>query len=459
MNKVIHLTDNYYEGTPILKENLSDVLRIASIGKLHNAEDMLVFPHSFSDLEDGIENLSILTLKDCEYENGKCVSAKACTGNLMGFVGVNETSISIHSRFTHDKHNGVVEDTGKDYFLYYMLQKVFSINVFEFEHTSNQDDKILDFMLYLFPYMLNKALVQGMYKEYQCHYYDDSRVKGVIEVSKYLRNDVPFRGNVSCRMREFCFDNPMTQLIRHTIDYIKHHPYGAFILNSNQETWDNVNKIIQVTSSFNKRDLGKVINANRKPKVHPYFIAYKELQLLCMRILCHDSLKYGENKDKIHGILFDGAWLWEEYLYTILKECGFRHPKNKTSKGGVRMFEKPEDEDYFDNNSRRMYPDFWKEDHILDAKYKHLNGKVGRDDLYQVVSYMHCMKTDNGGYVYPNDNNNKIKKYQLAGCGGQIYVIPFDVPQNADNWVDFSEKIKDSENVLKSIYYCPSRKN
>lgn len=451
MNNVLHLTDNYYEGTPIPSDNLSDILRIASIGKLRNAPDLLVFPHSFSELEDGIDDLSILTLKDCSYENGKCTSAKACTGNMMGFVGVNETSVSIHSRFTHRKRDGIVDESGKDFFLYHMLQRVFSINVFSFEHSSNQNDKILDFLLYLFPYMLNKALMLGMYKEYQNHYYDDSRVKGVIEVSRFIRNDVPFRGNVSYRMRELSFDNSVTQLIRHTIEYIKRHPFGASILNSSQETRDNVSKIIQVTPSFSKRELGRVLNANRKPKVHPYFTHYRELQLLCMRILCHDSLKYGENKDKVYGILFDGAWLWEEYLSTILRDCGFNHPKNKISRGGIRMFERPDEEDYFDNNSKRMYPDFWKNNYILDAKYKHLNGSVGREDLYQVVSYMHCMRADNGGYIYPNDSDNKCKIYQLAGYGGQISVIPFSVPQGIDNWGDFSNKIIDSENNLKTI--------
>lgn len=450
MNNVFHLIDNYYEGTHIPTKNLPDVLHIANIGKLRDAPELLVFPHSFSDLEDGIGDLSILSLKDCKYENGKCLSAKACTGNLMGFVGVNETSVSIHSRFSHDKHNGVVEEAGKDYFLYYMLQRVFAINVFELEHTSNQDDKILDFLMYMFPYMLNKALLQGLYKEYQCHHYDDARVKGTIEVGRYIRNDIPFRGNISYRMREFCFDNPMTQLIRHTIEYIKHNPIGASVLYYSHETRDNVNKIIQVTNSFNKRDLVKILNANRKPKIHPYFTAYKDLQLLCMRILCHDSLKYGENKDKVHGILFDGAWLWEEYLNTILKECGFKHPKNKASKGGIRMFEKPLDEDYFDNNSRRMYPDFWKENYILDAKYKRLNGKVGREDLYQVVSYMHCMRAENGAYVYPDENNHKVARYQMAGYGGELKVIPFEVPQDADKWAVFIDKIENSIKELKS---------
>mgnify|MGYP003305368676 FL=1 len=97
-----------------------------------------------------------------------------------------------------------------------------------------------------------------------------------------------------------------------------------------------------------------------------------------------------------------------------------------------------------------MYPDFWKEDYILDAKYKHLNGKVGREDLYQVVSYMHCMKAENGGYIYPNEGEYKTSKYQLGGYGGLLKVIPFEVPQDADEWAVFIEKIRHSQEELIS---------
>ena len=45
----------------------------------------------------------------------------------MGFIGMNETSVSIHSRFTHKNKQGVADDEGKDFFLYYMLQKVFVV--------------------------------------------------------------------------------------------------------------------------------------------------------------------------------------------------------------------------------------------------------------------------------------------------------------------------------------------
>jgi 5-methylcytosine-specific restriction endonuclease McrBC regulatory subunit McrC len=45
-------------------------------------------------------------------------------------------------------------------------------------------------------------------------------------------------------MREYVYDNPVMQLVRHTIEYIKTHSYGKQILNSNSDIVENVNKII-----------------------------------------------------------------------------------------------------------------------------------------------------------------------------------------------------------------------
>jgi 5-methylcytosine-specific restriction endonuclease McrBC regulatory subunit McrC len=87
---------------------------------------------------------------------------------------------------------------------------------------------------------------------------------------------------------------------------------------------------------------------------------------------------------------------------------------------------------------------------ILDAKYKHLGGKVGRDDLYQVVTYMYCMKYQLGGYIYPSDKDNiDICEYKLAGYEGSIKVLPLYIPQDATNWFEFASAIKNNEEELQ----------
>lgn len=37
-------------------------------------------------------------------------------------------------------------------------------------------------------------------------------------------------------------------------------------------------------------------------------------------------MAYGSSDDRVGGLLFDGAWLWEEYLATVLAG-GFIHPE------------------------------------------------------------------------------------------------------------------------------------
>ncbi|MBR2202501.1 MAG: hypothetical protein IJ894_17505 [Bacteroidales bacterium] len=396
--------------------------------KIDDKPNLLVFPQSFDEYGDKIGDSNMISI----------VGDRIVTGNIMGFVGVNGTLLDIRSRFA-------AED-GEDYFLHYMLQKVFAINLFNIQHTTNQE-QIFDFLLYLFPQFLKKALAQGLFKKYRRFEYNDANVKGAIDVNRHIRENIPFRGTVAYTTRSHSYDNEVTQLIRHTIEYLRTKEQGRAVLNNDSDTKTYVSQIVSATQSYNLRDRNKIINQNLRPIKHPYFSAYTDLQKICLQILRHEAIKFGREKDQVYGILFDGAWLWEEYLNTFLKGCGFHHPKNKESRGGIKMFDKPEDEDLFDRNSRRLYPDFWKDNYILDAKYKHLDKGVGREDLYQVVTYMHCMKASNGGFVYPSDIHNE-QRYQLANDGGKINVIGINVKHQCDSFGDYVKKMQAEENAV-----------
>ena len=426
--------------------DLKNLERIANvpISKLSfdDNPNLLLFPRDFSYCDDEISESEIISLKE---ENIK-------TGNIMGFVGVNETQLDICSRF--DKQNT------DDYFLHYMLQKVFSINLFDIKHSLSKEP-IFDFLLYLFPHFLKKALAQGLFKKYKRNEYNDANLKGPIDISRHLRQNIPFRGTIAYSAREHSYDNEVTQLVRHTIEYIKQKEQGRIILTNDDETRNCVSQITMATPSYSYQSRQRIIYDNLRPLKHPYFTEYTHLQRLCLQILRHESIKFGMEKDKVYGVLFDGAWLWEEYLNTILKPLNFKHPQNKKSKGGLPMFEKPQADDMFadgeqiDRNSRKLYPDFYKDDYILDAKYKHLNQGVSREDLYQVVTYMYCKQAKNGGYIYPFEQQSKPQKFELVGYGGIMSVIPFYVPQTAQSWNNFMNVIHDSENQLRKDLTCP----
>jgi 5-methylcytosine-specific restriction endonuclease McrBC regulatory subunit McrC len=319
---------------------------------------------------------------------------------------------------------------------------------------------------------LKRALNQGLFKTYKTVERNDSAVKGAINVSCHIRQNVPFGGRVAYRSREYTFDNHIMQLIRHTIEYIKTKPIGKSILTQDsdiQKAVFQINEVTNETYSFQKRS--KVIFENLKPLNHPYYLDYNYLQQLCLMILNNVNSQYSASSSPIYGILFDGAWLWEEYLWTILKDAKFgdkkfEHPTNKDRKGGIRLFDNsldPEDSS-FKKCFRRIYPDFYCENSnensndgiILDAKYKRLENGLVRDDLYQIISYMHTMKIPTGGFVYPQKEKEELaeqnpKKYYLANNTGIIKTFGFMVPQKCNNYNSFRELIKAKETFLTSI--------
>jgi 5-methylcytosine-specific restriction endonuclease McrBC regulatory subunit McrC len=195
-----------------------------------------------------------------------------------------------------------------------MLQKVFSINLLDLRFETENENIWDFFLIYLFPYYLNSALKQGLYKEYVNKQFNDASVKGAIDINRYIKENLLFRGSIAYNTREYAFDNRMTQLIRHTIEFIKVRRFAS-VLNNNKATKDAVNLILQNTPSYNKSDRTKVVHDNKKEIHHPYFTEYKILQNICLRILLRDGLSYGQKEqNKVYGIVFDGAWLWEEYV-------------------------------------------------------------------------------------------------------------------------------------------------
>ena len=440
---LVSLTDTGEQVTKIDYQNLSKIANtpIAELAK--NNPALLIFPQVLGAHDDGIEEQEIFNLHG---DSEKLENVLLKTGNLMGFIGIGGTQLKITSRFSSDDKS--------DYFLHYMLQKVFSINLFDWEHSTSNDGQ-LDLLMFAFPLLLKKALAQGIFRQYQTFNRNDANVKGVIDVSRHIRQNIPFGGKIAYKSRERTFDNPLTELIRHTIEYIRTKAFVKDILTNDPETKICVQEITEATQSYDIHNREKVIAQNLKPITHPYYTVYKPLQNLCLSILRHKKIGYRNSKNKAYGILFDGAWLWEEYLAKILKEQGFEHPKNKTHSGGIQMFKNKNLDEGIDKNFRRIYPDFYKPGTcILDAKYKQLDNGLFREDLYQVVTYMHTMAVKQGGFIFPSKNTDENDKnvfhYELAGYGGFVHSIKFRIPQIVNSKDDFIKNMQDEEKKLEN---------
>lgn len=439
---------------------LKDLQHIAdcTLDKLTDKENnnVWLFPNKENRYDDKIENEGIISL--C----GNMLT----TGNIMGFIGYGDTQLTIRSRFSN-------KGEGNDWFMQYMLQKVFAINIFDLKH-SGSDDKALDIAALLFPYFLQKALCQGVYREYIRCEYNDSHPKGALCIQSHIKNNFPFKnGKVSYTTREYKYDNSVTQLVRHTIEYLKSKDYARRILSTDQDTAGYVKQIIEATPTYCKGDRQKVMLSNAKPKIHPYYSEYSPLQKLCLQILKQQKMGYGQTKKRIYGVLFDGAWLWEEYLNTTMSKAGFKHPKNKTREGSIYPFRGQ-------TNRYKRYPDFMMPGIIADAKYKNLLPTsdsservydiIQRDDLNQMISYLHITSSKVGIFICPTEvvlmNPDTGNYYQddtvtlstqeiqilkvgdLMGYGGQITIIGINIPQAAMSYKDFEAAMSCTEGIL-----------
>ena len=341
------------------------------------------------------------------------------------------------------------------YFLQYLLDRVLDFpNVVDLATDANQDNRLFNFLLFLFPYYLKTAMRKGVFKQYIRRRYNDGNVRGAIDIARHIERNTPFTGSVAYSQREFSYDNYLTELVRHTIEFIKRKPYGNNLL---IKVKDEVKLIVDATPSYERYDCQKIIEANKKKAVrHAYFREYLALQRLCLLILQHQKHQIGAGSKQIYGILFDGAWLWEEYIGSLVDNV-FYHPMNKAGKGAQRLF---------GGNIGLIYPDFISRDHetrvIADAKYKPLDN-IGNKDYLQVLAYMLRFDAKKGYYLYPEaEGADDLQLWLNKGSTYEANVVPRDdiciikhglkIPIDAENYESFVSKMQVSESEFRQFF-------
>ena len=392
-------------------------------------EGVFIFPEIVKDSENIEQDEMILQSVDGAYR----------TGNVMGFLGCGDERLVISSRFSGGS---------EDHFFQYLLSRVLDLpNIVDLPTDSNREGKLFNFLLFLFPYFLRTALRKGLFKQYIRHMYNDGNVKGTIDIARHIQKNTPFMGKIAYSQREFSYDNSIMELVRHTIEFIKRKPYGRKIL---MQVKNQVSQVVDATPGYKMCDRQRVIEHNMKnPVRHAYFREYLALQSLCLMILRHQKHGIGWGTGQIHGILFDGAWLWEEYVNTLIGG-DFYHPMNKGRKGVQQLFH---------GSIGRIYPDFISKDAdkriIADAKYRPVNN-IGRLDYMQVLTYMFRFDAKTGFYLYPEAGESADVRLNLnRGSTYENNVAPRDdvavvkhglrIPADAADYDDFVNKIRENE--------------
>ncbi len=398
-------------------------------------EGVFIFPELIKDSEDiSKEQVILQSINQC-YRSS----------NVMGFLGYGNERLVIESRFSNGE---------TDYFFQYLLECVLHLpNVVELNTDANQNHRTLNMLLFFFPNFLKKAMRKGLFKTYIQKKYNDENIRGTIDIPRHVKNNTPFIGNIAYNQREFSYDNDLMQLVRHTIEFIKKKPYGNNVL---RKTKDEVATVVEATKSYKYFDRRKVLEKNlKKPIRHAYYREYRALQRLCIMILQHEKYQMGSGMNQIYGMLFDGAWIWEEYVHLLIGS-DFYHPMNKGGKGAQRLFE---------GNIGLIYPDFISRNVdkriIADAKYKPYEN-IRSSDYQQMLSYMFRFDAKKGVYLYPhNQETENVTGLRLnSGTTYEnnvsprediiVYKCGLEIPCDCNDYNEFKVQIKKNEEEFKT---------
>ncbi len=428
------------DNSQIRKVDFSEVASIArrvadkTLEQLER-EGVFVFPEIIKDAEDITKDQMILQSVNDSY----------LSGNVMGFLGCGNERLIIQSRFCSDDN---------DFFFQYLLDRVLNFpNIVDLETDADQNNRLFNLLLFLFPFYLKKAARKGIFKMYIRNEYNDGNIKGTIDVARHITQNTPFTGNVAYSQREYSYDNYLMELVRHTIEFIKKKPYGNNLLS---KVKDEVRLVVDSTPEYEHYDKRKIIADNKQITIrHAYYHEYRSLQHLCLLILQHQKHQIGSGTRQIYGILFDGAWLWEEYINTLIDDL-FYHPMNKGGKGAQRLFA---------GNIGLIYPDFISRSSgirmIADAKYKPIDN-IGNRDYLQVLAYMFRFDAKQGFYFYPEVENtedlqlwmNKGSTYEEnVESRNDICVIKhgLKIPNHTDHYIDFVARMNTYEKEFRKV--------
>jgi 5-methylcytosine-specific restriction endonuclease McrBC regulatory subunit McrC len=261
-------------------------------------------------------------------------------------------------------------------------------------------DPLWDLLLaFVFRRRFMEAISVGMFREYHTFYHNDARIRGRIDLNEHLRRNIPFRGTVAYTTHEITFDNPTNHLIRHALEKVRRKWPGCLM--GNHRLTEAEHQLELGTPTWQKGGVLACIRRkeNRGPVKHPYFgPRYEQLRQVSLAILRDEGASLYQPQQQAEGVIFDGSWLWEEYLWTLLKQVGFSHTENKKKAG-----------EWETRPGVRFYPDFFHlgKRAVLDAKYK--GQGVDQEDAKQVFAYMFLADALHGGLIKPDGEQEGIQ--------------------------------------------------
>lgn len=387
----------------------------------------------------------------------------AQTGNYVGKFVWNGLEIDIKSRFSNT-------------FLERMLNFANDIFLDDASITGKDSKNELDISKYIIYYMfvqnLEKAFLLGLPKSYRSINHHEMKLKGKIDINKFIKYDIPFQGKISSVSRE-------QKEIQEIIDVL----YKAvkIIDKKNKAFLKNISHIKTHLKQYKSNNYvsNETINKAIKSKAlqNPIFAPYKKVIEYAKFIINGNNIEEkNDGKQETFGFIINVAELFEIYVTKLLQK---EFSDWNVDSPSIWLATHFNDNSYM--YQRRIIPDIVMIENntnnvmVFDTKYKRMkfrNDKFGsgsdvdRTDFFQINTYMSYYQNHPdqynvkiGGLLYPIEENDKELKNShsetwFGNPNTKFIVDGIDLSGNLeaeDNENKFAEISKREQTFIKSI--------
>ena len=362
--------------------------------------------------------------------------------------------VNIHSRFDMDH---------RSQFLMYVFEKAFSARgrIYEDMDIEGRQEFSWDYLLLLiFLRQLHDAMKKGMFRQYREYEYNNSNVRGRIDVARHIRENLMLsNGKIAYTTREYTVDNIVNILILKAYDCLdkKYHS----VLRELTARDETVKKGIQLlrTEIESWKDISnqQVLKATGKKIVQSVYRNYEPLRRTAIAILRRLGINnFVNGAQSTSGLLINMPGLWEQFLYKevfskLTGETGNYEQKSYPILGGAREL-KP---DFLLEKQRIVFDAKYKK-HWGEAVYSGGTWKDAREDVFQIITYMHVFDCAYGGAIFPIEemaglNLTEVERpivLEAKRCPDSWFVrLPYVIPAEED-FVVFRQKLDENAKTI-----------
>lgn len=404
------------------------------------------------------------------------IDKKNRTVKLHGYVGIIKANIEIDDENNEDLEKktrkdvtitiGSRFDSGKDqFFLNYIFSKImnFKGKIFEDMDPDVSPETNWDILfVIIFIKYFEEANKTGFYRKYRTFEYNDSKLKGKIDITRHINLNPLQNGKIAYSTREFTVDNSINHLILLASDLLekKHNKVYKNIIKEKPDLRRAINELKVKIPNYRSIDPRSVLKDTSKTITHPYYHRYEGLRKISIMILRRLGYNiFQESGSAVAGVVIDMASLWEDFLKTAifndLELENYYEIKTQDERGILKSNDSSES-----NFKRKIKPDFTvckkngeniEYKAVFDAKYRETWGmnvfKNGdkdeswdsgvREDVFQVMAYMLALNCDIGGVIFPVNieskdiKKNELQKYSISEycIDRSIYTMPYCIPK------------------------------